>query len=405
MLHPYFNIVKDGEVRYIFVMVPERKKVFVMMSGGVDSSVAAALLKESGEFEVVGAHMICWKGDTGGGGTSVKCSAEEDAEDARRVAEALGIPFYVFDLTAEYKAAVFDYMIEGYEAGRTPNPDVMCNSEIKFGVFLQKALALGADFVATGHYVRREPEFPMINDQFSNGAGDIKNLDIENSLKIENCKLKIAKDTNKDQSYFLWKLTQEQLKYAIFPIGELLKPQVRELARKFNLPTAEKKDSQGLCFVGQMDFAALLREHLPVKYGKVVTAEGRVVGEHDGVHFYTIGQRHGIGVVGGGQIYFVAKKDAAKNELVVAVGEDDPLLYSSEILATDVYWIGGEAPSGDATLSARIRYRQPLVACTIDLSNTECLTAKFISPVRGVAPGQSIVFYEGDKLLGGAVIR
>jgi tRNA-specific 2-thiouridylase len=390
---------------------PLKRKVFVMMSGGVDSSVAAALLKESGEFDVVGAHIICWKGAAPG---ARGCSAEDDAEDARRVADKLNIPFYVFDLTAEYKAAVFDYMLREYQAGRTPNPDVMCNSEIKFGVFLKKALALGADFVATGHYVRREPEFPIINDQFSNSAGDIKNLDIENSLKIENCKLKIAKDTNKDQSYFLWKLNQEQLARAIFPIGEMLKPQVREAARKFNLPTAEKKDSQGLCFVGQTDFAALLRAHLPIRKGKVVTTDGRVVGEHDGTHFYTIGQRHGLnlgstnkelGIKGEQKTlpYFVSAKDAVNNKLIVAQ-EGDTELARREITVNEAHWIAGIAPVMPLECSARIRYRQPLVSCAVNLSNTECLTVKFGTPVRGVAPGQSVVFYDGETLLGGAVI-
>lgn len=355
-----------------------------MMSGGVDSSVAAALLKESGEFEVVGAHMICWKEAVPG---ARGCSAEEDAEDARRVADALGIPFYVFDLTAEYKAAVFDYMVREYEAGRTPNPDVMCNSEIKFGVFLEKALALGADLVATGHYARR------------------RELKTKNE-KLKTFELLSATDQNKDQSYFLWKLGQKELARALFPIGDLLKPQVRELARKFNLPTAEKKDSQGLCFVGQTDFAALLREQLPIKKGKVVTVSGEVVGEHDGTHFYTVGQRHGIGVFGGGQTYFVAKKDAAKNELIVAEGEDDPLLYSSEISASGVHWISGEAPASDVSFSARIRYRQPLTLCSVSQKEGMAgqIKASFKAPVRGAAAGQSIVFYEGDKLLGGATI-
>jgi len=339
----------------------KNKKVFVGMSGGVDSSVAAALLKEQGH-NVTGVHMICWEG----------CENNEDKQDAMRVCATLGIPFLTFDFRKEYKQAVFDYMVREYEAGRTPNPDVMCNKEIKFGIFLQRALSMGADYVATGHYVRLE-----------NGA------------------LKIAKDLNKDQSYFLWTLTQDQLCHALFPIGDYLKSEVRELARKFNLSTSEKKDSQGLCFVGKVDFLDFLKSSLPVRVGSVLDTAGNKIGEHEGAHFYTIGQRHGLGIGGSAEPLYIAEKDTARNTIVVAKGRVDPALFSSELIVHDVHWISGVAPEFPLNCLARIRYRQPLQKCTV--TNKEKL--QFQEPQRAVAPGQSVVFYgEDGAMLGGGII-
>ncbi|MBI2039087.1 MAG: tRNA 2-thiouridine(34) synthase MnmA [Candidatus Niyogibacteria bacterium] len=361
-------------------------KVFVALSGGVDSSVAAALLRERG-FDVVGAHMKCWiPGAENWGLEAGNCGAERDAEDARRVAEALDIPFYVFDLEKEYRERVFDYMLREYGAGRTPNPDVLCNSEIKFGVFLEKALSLGADYIATGHYARKK-------------------------LEAGSWKLEIAKDLNKDQSYFLWRLTQDQLSRTIFPIGEYTKPEVRELARKYHLPTAEKRDSQGLCFVGHLDFHDYLRSVLPKKTGDVVTTSGKKVGEHDGAHFYTIGQRHGLGI-GGGTPYYVAAKNLEANTLTVAEGIHDPELYVKEIHVVDVNWLSGTAPSSlqspasDLQYDARIRYRQPLQRCHIQsLGNSVSkLRVVFDAPQRAATSGQSAVFYKGGELLGGGII-
>lgn len=374
-------------------MITRRKKIYVALSGGVDSSVVAALLKEKClpagkqcEFDVVGAHMICWKND--GPTRSVnkaECLAEKDAEDARRVADKLGIPFYTFDLTKEYKEKVFDYMIAEYRAGRTPNPDVMCNREIKFGVFLKKALALGADYIATGHYVKK-----------------IKNG--------ESYKLISAKDKNKDQSYFLWTLTQEQLSHALFPIGDYSKDEVRELARKFNLPTSEKKDSQGLCFVGRVDFTAFLRNYIKPKKGKIVTTSGEEIGEHDGIEFYTIGQRHGIGI-GGGNPFFVVERDKKTNTLIVADIEDDPELYAKEVIINDIHWISSRTPALPNNYLAQIRYRQPLQKCHLEVSppsklggETSKLKVVFDEPQRAVACGQSLVLYDGDNMLGGGVI-
>ena len=251
----------------------KNKTVFVGMSGGVDSSVAAALLSAEG-YDVVGIHLRCFNVDG--------CAAR-DAEDARRAAETLGIPFYTLDFEEEYKTKVVSYMVDGYRQGITPNPDVMCNREIKFGLFLKKALEMGADFVATGHYVKKEERRKK------------KELKTHSSFIIPHLSLSIAKDGNKDQSYFLWTLTQDDLKHCLFPIGEYKKPEVRKLAKKYNLPNAEKKDSQGICFLGQVTLSDFLKDYIPEKKGAVVTESGEKIGEHIGAHFYTIGQRH-IGV-------------------------------------------------------------------------------------------------------------
>ncbi|MEK7646791.1 MAG: tRNA 2-thiouridine(34) synthase MnmA [Patescibacteria group bacterium] len=358
-------------------MAENKKKVFVAMSGGVDSSVAAALLKQDDNYDVAGAHMICWKGDSEIPG--LECSAEKDAEDARRVADKLGIPFYALDFTAEYRKAIFDYMVAEYKAGRTPNPDVLCNKEIKFGLFLKKALSLGADYIATGHYVK------------------IKQNPVSS--------LSIAKDQNKDQSYFLWMLGQEELRHALFPLGDLQKSEVRALARKFGLPTAEKKDSQGLCFVGQVDFAKFLRTLIPAHEGIIKTSNGKIIGKHDGAEFYTIGQRHGLGI-GGGTVYYVAKKDLENNVLIVAEGEADAALYRNDAEIVNASWISGVAPELPLTASVRIRYRQPLSDCVVEpvAGDNFKLKILFQKPQKGVAPGQSAVFYRGEEMLGGGVI-
>ncbi len=352
------------------------KKIFVALSGGVDSSVAAALLKEEG-YEVTGVHMICWEG----------CENNEDKQDALRVAATLNIPFLVFDFRKEYKQAVFDYMVREYEAGRTPNPDVMCNKEIKFGIFLRRARAMGADYVATGHYVRNE-------------------------LSSSTAKLAIAKDTNKDQSYFLWTLTQDQLRHALFPIGGYLKSEVRELARKFNLPTSEKKDSQGLCFVGKVDFFDFLKSSLPVRAGSVLDESGAKIGEHEGAHFYTIGQRHGLGIGGSTEPLYIAEKDIARNTVVVARARTGSALFAQELVAQDIHWISGVVPKFPLSCLARIRYRQPLQEARIDFESH----IRFTVPQRAIAPGQSVVFYKGNssqnseskstdfEMLGGGII-
>ena len=349
------------------------------MSGGVDSSVAALLLKQKG-YNVVGVYIKGW---------SLTGCAEDDARDARRVAGVLGIPFYVFDFEKEFKKSVVDYMISGYQKGETPNPDVMCNKEIKFGLFLKKALELSADYIATGHYV-----------------------------KIKNCKLKIAKDLNKDQSYFLWTLTQGRLKRCLFPIGDYTKPQIRALAKKYNLPTADKPDSQGVCFIGKIDVAEFLKEKLGKKPGPILTLSGKRVGIHDGLNFYTIGQRKGIGSSGGDVPYYVARKDFKKNALIVAEAEN-AALFSKKLTVKNVNWISGNPPTGGLKLPlkclARIRYRQPLQKARImnyesGIKNKTIIhNSKFIiqfkEPQRAVTPGQSAVFYnKRGEMLGGGII-
>jgi tRNA-specific 2-thiouridylase len=364
---------------------PNKKRVFVAMSGGVDSSVAAYLLKKQG-YDVVGVFMRCF---------NIDGCAEKDAEDARRVAEKLKIPFYVFNFEDEYKKKVVNYMISGYKKGITPNPDVMCNKEIKFGLFLGKALALGADYIATGHYV-----------------------------KLKSNSLFEAKDKNKDQSYFLWTLTQEQLRCCLFPIGDYLKSKVRETARRAGLPTAEKKDSQGICFLGQVRLGDFLAQYIKPKIGQVrlALADGsyKIIGEHQGVQFYTIGQRHlGLSNIkyqkSNSAPMYVAEKNIKTNTLVVAEREDNPALYKREVELSDARFINPQHPymlkNVGMSVLARVRYRQPLAPAKLVrrkaikslMSNIYLL---FTNPVKFVAPGQSAVFYNKiGEVLGGGIIK
>jgi len=370
-----------------------KKRVFVAMSGGVDSSVAAALLKEEG-YDVTGVFMKNWS-DSSFFKDKTMCPWVEDQEDARKAAAVLGIPFYTFNFEKEYRDRVVKYMLDGYKKGITPNPDVMCNKEIKFGIFFKKALELGADFVATGHYAR---------------VRAITNYE----LRITNYELLRGADLNKDQSYFLWTLTKEQLAKTLFPIGECKKPEVRAMAKKFGLANAEKKDSQGLCFVGELDVFEFLKSKIKPKRGKILTVGGKEVGEHEGVMFYTIGQRHGIGSPGGGTPYYVVTKDIKKNILYVAEGKEDKSLYKNELTVAGAHWISGIKPKLPLKCEARIRYRQPLQEARITnyelriKNKTIIHNSKFIiqfkEPQRAVTPGQSVVFYDGDMILGGGVI-
>jgi tRNA-specific 2-thiouridylase len=361
-----------------------KKNVFVAMSGGVDSSVAAALLKKQG-YDVTGVFAKGWYPE------GMVCGWKEERRDAIRAAAKLGIPFLTFDFSKEYEKKVVEYMKKEYAANRTPNPDVMCNKYIKFGLFLEKALKMGTDCIATGHYVKRSPAqiFYKINPP----TRQVKNF--------EQVRLLIAKDKNKDQSYFLWTLTQEQLKYCLFPIGDYEKPEVRKLARKFGLPTAEKKDSQGLCFVGDINFALFLRKILPKKEGEIRTADGRIVGKHDGVHFYTIGQRHGLNIPGGP--YYIVDKDLKNNILIVAEKKDEKKFYKKEIVIDAASWIS-EKPNLKGMYLGRIRYRQPFQKCRIISISSDSATIRFEKPQRAVTAGQSLVLYKGQQMLGGGII-
>ncbi len=385
------------------------KRVVVGLSGGVDSSVAAYLLKEQG-YEVIGMFMKNWHDDSVT--ISNECPWLDDSNDAMIVAQHLGIPFQAIDLSKEYKERIVDYMFAEYQRGRTPNPDVLCNREIKFDIFLNAALKLGADFVATGHYARK--------GQTADGT----------------FRLLAGKDPNKDQSYFLCQLTQYQLSKALFPVGELLKPEVREVARQAGLATAEKKDSQGLCFVGKVHLPDFLQQRLQPKKGKVVEVPfdsaafkngheahdlrnltkpyvydpslGEVVGEHNGAHFYTIGQRRGLNIGGYEKPLFVIGTDTDKNVIYTGSGDDHPGLYRQGLFvpAADAHWIREDlrlAAGESKKYMARIRYRQPLEPCTLH-QQPEGLYIIFDRPQRGVTPGQFVAWYEADELIGSGVI-
>ena len=353
----------------------KKRKVFVGLSGGVDSSVSAALLKEQG-YDVVGVFIKVWQPPF------LECTWKEDRLDAIRVAAHLDIPFITLDLEKEYKESVANYMIEEYKAGRTPNPDVMCNKTIKFGAFLKKALELGADFVATGHYSRNI-------------------LDKETG----SYELHTGVDTNKDQSYFLWTLIQKQLKYILFPIGEYEKPRVREMAKKFGLVTATKKDSQGLCFVGKLDMKEFLKHFISGKRGDVLNEKKEIIGYHDGAYFYTIGQRHGFIITKKTPEdfpYYIIDKDTKNNIIIVSHKKNDPFFHGKkEITLANTSWIKGEPPKN--CLSARIRYRQPLQKCVIKNKDDKFLV-EFNEP-QIVDSGQSAVLYDGSLCLGGGIIE
>ena len=353
---------------------PKDTRVVVGMSGGVDSSVAALLLKQQG-YDVIGLFMKNWD-DTDEFGF---CTATEDYEDVIRVCNQIGIPYYAVNFEKQYWDKVFTYFLDEYKAGRTPNPDVMCNKEIKFKAFLDHALTLGADYLATGHYAQVE----YIDGEY---------------------KMLRGLDDNKDQTYFLNQLGQDQLSRVMFPIGNIEKSKVRELAKEADLATATKKDSTGICFIGERNFKEFLGNYLPAQPGKMETLDGKEMGKHDGLMYYTIGQRHGLGIGGSGDPWFVVGKDLEKNILFVGQGFDNELLYSDSIIATNVSWVSNEAQTKEFKCTAKFRYRQPDNAVTVQIIDDQNVRVVFDQPIRAVTPGQAVVFYNGDECLGGGTI-
>ncbi|MFA7314746.1 MAG: tRNA 2-thiouridine(34) synthase MnmA [Candidatus Magasanikbacteria bacterium] len=391
--------------------IDKNTKILVAMSGGVDSSVAAALLVEAG-FDVTGAYMINYEGERGTGNVEREDSVcwVPDYRDALRVAAKLGIPLLKLDFQKEYKAKVLDYMLAEYEKGNTPNPDVMCNKFIKFGVWLEKARELGFEKLATGHYAKLSQDTYHV-------TCNKKDKDVsEKEMVRDTCYvLCVPKDDNKDQTYFLHQLNQEQLAQTLFPLGEYTKQEVRELAKKFDLPTAEKEESMGICFVGELDMKEFLQKDLKKNPGKIVLEDNTIIGEHEGLAFYTIGQRHGFEQQGGGEPLFVVDKNKEKNELVVG-NKDSVLLNKQEIEVRDINWIsgfiqrnrqisgeGGQMPIFPLKCMVRLRHRQTLQEVIVS-QNDSNFNLKFLNKQRAATPGQFAVFYKDGECLGGGVI-
>ncbi|MCW9023289.1 MAG: tRNA 2-thiouridine(34) synthase MnmA [Gammaproteobacteria bacterium] len=362
-------------------MIPSQEfnSIIVGISGGVDSSVAAFLLQQQG-YATRGVFMKNWEGDD----QDDHCAAEEDLKDAQQVCERLGIKLQGVNFSDQYWDRVFAYFLEEYKAGRTPNPDVLCNKEIKFKAFLDYALSLGAEKIATGHYARID----QIDGRY---------------------RLLRGKDTNKDQSYFLYTLGQEQLSRSLFPVGELEKSEVRRIAEEQQFVTFNKKDSTGICFIGERDFKNFLKRYLPAQPGEIVTPDGDVVGQHDGLMYYTLGQRQGLGIGGikgfEGAVWYVADKDLDNNKLIVVTRKDHPLLYSKSLIATDMHWVSGQAPPVPCQCSAKTRYRQQDAACTIKQLENNLCEIVFDEPQWAITPGQSVVIYKGEECLGGGIIQ
>jgi tRNA-uridine 2-sulfurtransferase len=361
------------------VKINSKSRVVVGMSGGVDSSVTALLLKQQG-YDVIGLFMKNWEDDD----NDEYCSSRQDLLDAVSVADTLGVPIEAVNFSREYKERVFSSFLSEYQAGRTPNPDILCNAEIKFKAFLDHAMQLGADTIATGHYAQ------------------VREVDgLFQLLK--------ADDGSKDQSYFLHRLNQMQLSHAMFPLGKILKSQVRAIAKQHGLPNHAKKDSTGICFIGERPFREFLSRYLPTKPGEMRTPEGSIVGQHIGLSFYTIGQRQGLGIGGAkessGEPWFVAGKDMANNRLIVVQGHDHPALLAPRLTALDSHWISGTAPQLDHPYAAKTRYRQADASCHLTrVSGSSCEIA-FDKAQWAVTPGQSVVVYDGAICLGGAIIE
>ncbi|WP_108650403.1 tRNA 2-thiouridine(34) synthase MnmA [Dongshaea marina] len=357
------------------------QKVIIGMSGGVDSSVSASLLLEQG-YQVEGLFMKNWEEDD----TDEYCSASEDLADAQAVCDKLGIELHTINFAAEYWDNVFEHFLSEYKAGRTPNPDILCNKEIKFKAFLEFAAEeLGADYIATGHYVRR-------HDTQDGHVQMLRGL-----------------DHNKDQSYFLYTLSEDQLRQSLFPVGELEKPEVRAIAETKELITAKKKDSTGICFIGERKFRDFLARYLPAQPGDIVTVDGEVIGKHQGLMYHTLGQRKGLGIGGlknsGEQPWYVVDKDLENNQLIVAQGDDHPRLFAKGLIARQLHWVDRQPVTQSLRCTVKTRYRQQDLPCTITPVDPDTIEVMFDEPLAAVTPGQSAVFYLGDICLGGGVIE
>ncbi|MFO0320435.1 MAG: tRNA 2-thiouridine(34) synthase MnmA [Neisseriaceae bacterium] len=348
-------------------------KVVIGLSGGVDSSVAAYLLKKQG-YDVTGIFMQNWEDDD----DDEYCSIKMDSMDAIAVADIIGIDIEIINFAKEYKDRVFKYFLDEYQNGRTPNPDILCNSEIKFKAFLEHAIGLGADYIATGHYVSK-----------------VDTLDGEILTK--------ALDKNKDQSYFLYRLNQHQITHSLFPLGNITKPEVRQIAQQINLPNAQKKDSTGICFIGERPFREFLSKYMPNNHGKMVTPNGKIMGEHIGLMHYTIGQRKGLGIGGLGEPWFVADKVLETNELIVVQGHDNPILLKKTLIANQLSFATEIFPKA-GKYTAKTRYRMQDARCELIPINNNEIKITFDSPQWAITPGQSVVIYNDELCLGGGII-
>ncbi|MEK7652408.1 MAG: tRNA 2-thiouridine(34) synthase MnmA [Patescibacteria group bacterium] len=368
----------------------ETRKIFVAISGGVDSSVSAFLLKEKG-YDITGVFIKVWHPDF------LECDWKKERNDAMKICAQLNIPFLTFDFEKEYKKEVADCMIEEYKKGRTPNPDVMCNKNIKFGAFLDKAKEMGADTIATGHYARLETTQINADKKPQMNADDMF------------YKMYAGVDKEKDQSYFLWTLNQEQLKYTLFPVGDLEKSEVRKIAKENNLATAKKKDSQGVCFIGKIQMKEFLKNFVKEKEGNVLNEKGEIIGNHEGAFFYTIGQRHGFTIIKkkpDQKPYYIISKNIDDNTLVVREGDEkeSSLYNSNKIEIQNINWVSGEKPNESKKYLGRIRYRQPLQSCFVQYKKEKTFII-FDEKQKAVALGQSVVLYDGEECLGGGVIK
>ncbi len=375
-------IIVKSKFQYLPVMKTSNIKVMVGMSGGVDSSVSAYLLKQQG-YQVEGIFMKNWEEDD----TDEYCSAAVDVADAQSVCDQLAIPLHTINFSTEYWDRVFEYFLKEYSAGRTPNPDIMCNKEIKFKAFLDYAVQIGADYIATGHYARRT----------------------EPTNKDESIQMLRGVDDNKDQTYFLYTLGQQQLSKTLFPVGELPKDEVRRIAETQGFGNARKKDSTGICFIGERRFSDFLANYLPAQPGEIITDGGEVIGTHQGLMYHTIGQRKGLGIGGLADKdetpWFVLDKDIKNNRLIVGQGHQHPGMMNLALSASQLYWVEEKAPSSDFSCSAKIRYRQKDVECHLSINNNGFAHVVFKQPQRAVTPGQSIVFYDNEICLGGGIIE